>query len=167
MVPSCLLATSTYLSACVCTGHKYKLGQKETAPGSRALHVLCTNWKTIPQSLSSWTNSTFPVPRGRFAFSYQRNPNFCRRSACPPLTHPRLCLAKAQSGLRGGRTPHPKLREQWNVRLSRVAHGDPFFHMSWEQTLGFDPRWELQGSRVWCSLQNSRIWIVKQWKSWL
>lgn len=58
----------------------------------------------------------------------------------------------------------PRLQEAWGVdRLPTLSPESretfifpgwaPSFQVSWEQILGFDPRQELQGSGVWCSLQ--------------
>lgn len=110
VVPRGLLATNTYPSACVCTGHWHKFARREAAMGPHTLDTFCTHQKYSESALLD--KLRFLSACHWLAFSYQRNPNFCRPGGLSCLTHFRLCLAEAQIGRSDGQTPHPNPREQ-------------------------------------------------------
>lgn len=142
VVPRHLLAISTDPSACVCTGHGHRLGEKETSQGPRAPNLLCINWKVSESVL--FNKPLFQVHCHRSAKATPTSAD------SDPLTTPDHVWSRLQEAWGVDRLPtlSPENRETF---ISPAW--SPSSHVSWEKTLGCDPRWELQGSRVWCSLQ--------------
>lgn len=140
MVPRHLLAMSTDPSACFSTGHGHRWGERQLRARVHRIGSVQTG-KSL--NLFSQTNQ---VHCHRFA---KGTPT----SACQPpdpLTTPEHVWPTLQEAWGLDRLPtlSPESRENF------ISPGwSPSFHVSWEQTLGFDPRRELQGFRVWCSLQ--------------